>query len=162
MKRKIGVLPESSSSFADTVAVVVSCQCTLFHFSKISRRFLFATTKTLRKSVLQNSVRICTSIFSESEAQFITVDRQTKLVSIFRTADRMRVQKYGLPRSHQKNIYGLAKSAKNRQNSLLLGDKGVQQRYVRFFFKKQTNHTENIRAVNCGHLVVRYESLTSS
>ena len=51
--------------------------------SRSLRGFLFGTFKKLREPVRQNSVHIHpASIFTESQAHFITIDHQTKLLSI--------------------------------------------------------------------------------
>ena len=88
------------------------------------------TSETLRISVRQNSVLICTaSTFTDSQAHFIAINRQTKLV----------YKKYGLPKSHQDDIYGLTKPrARNiAKNALLLVENGGEKRYVRLS-QKQT------------------------
>ena len=51
-------------------------------FLEISRGFLLVTTKTLRTSVRQNSVQICTACtFTEFQAHFIAINHQARIVS---------------------------------------------------------------------------------
>ena len=51
------------------------------------------TSKTLRKPVRQNSVQICTaSTFTDSQAHFVSINHQTKIVSIFKRSHRIGVQ----------------------------------------------------------------------
>ena len=109
-------------SFADIVAVMLkslaSVRCLIAPL--FIEGFLFVTTKTLRKSVRQNSVQIYTaSNFPVFHALSITVTRQIKLVSFFRRPTELVYKKYGLPKSHQEDIYGLTKSAINRQKFVL-------------------------------------------
>ena len=52
---------------------------------RIYQGFLFVTSKTLRKSVRQNTVQIYTaSTYTHPQAHFITINHQTRIVSIFR------------------------------------------------------------------------------
>ena len=46
-------------------------------------------------------------IFPESHAKLITINHQTKLLSIFRRPTELGYKKYGPQKSHQKNVYGL-------------------------------------------------------
>ena len=57
--------------------------------------------------------------FPESHAKFITINHQTKLVSIFKRSTELEYNVCDLPKSHQEDIYGLTKSAKHRQNVIL-------------------------------------------
>ena len=91
---------------------------------EVSRGFQYVTTKTLRKSVRQNTVQIYTaSTFPEFYAHFITIDRQTKIASMFRRPTALGYKSYGLSRSTMHSFYGLTKSAKHRQHVSLTQEK---------------------------------------
>ena len=103
----------------------------------------------MRKSVRQNSVQIYTaSTFSESHAKLITVDHQTKIVSIFRRTTELGFQTYGVPKSHQEDTYGLTKNAKHRQDFTLTRRKWwLEKMRPLIKNKKKQNKTEMIRRV---------------
>ena len=86
-------------------------------FTRIYLGFVFVTSETLRKSVRQNTVQICmASNFTESQAHFITINSQTRIVSIFRRRTELEYKEYGQPKRHHALIYGLTKSAKKNLN----------------------------------------------
>ena len=110
-------------SFADTVALMfwVSYQRAVLHFPIIFRNFLFVATKKLRKSVRKNSVQINTdSTFSEFHAHFITVNHQTKLVSVLNGPQNWGPKKYGLPASRRKTFTAKPRARNTVNTSLLL------------------------------------------
>ena len=73
--------------------------------------------------LLRKSVRPLPPLSPDSQARFITINHQTKLLSIFRRPTKLVYKNYGLPKSHQEDIYGLTKCAKHRQHFILTREK---------------------------------------
>ena len=118
-----------TSKWCPSLLFIYGHNCSIY---KMSRGFLFATTKTLRKSALQNSVKIQTvCTFADSQAHLITINHHTKLVSNFRRPTELGCKKDGLPKSQTR--------ARNIVNiSLLLGGKWWLEK-IRPFIKKIRN-----------------------